>query len=48
MLTYKQIILFRENKNEEKSFTYEILPKSSKFVLGSNNVISQVEIITFD
>jgi hypothetical protein len=48
VLTYKQIISFMENKNEDKSFTYKILPKSSKFVLGSNNAISQGEIITFD
>lgn len=48
VLTYKQIISFMENKNEDKSFTYKILPKSSKFVLGSNNAISQGEVITFD
>ena len=48
VLTYKQIISFMENKNEDKSFTYKILPKSSKFVLGSNNAISQGEIIIFD
>ena len=48
ILRYKQIILIMENKNEEKSFTYKILPKSSKFVLGMNNAISQGEVITFD
>tara|TARA_R110002049_G_scaffold183328_1_gene351237 strand:- start:1174 stop:2202 length:1029 start_codon:yes stop_codon:yes gene_type:complete len=46
VLTYKQIISFMENKN--KSFTYKIVPKNSKFVLGSNNAITRGEIIVFD
>ncbi len=48
VLTYKQIISFMENKNEYKSFTYKILPKNSKFALGSNNAITRGKIIIFD
>lgn len=48
MLTYKAIVSFMENKNEDKSFTYKILPKNSKFALGSNNAITRGEIIIFD
>lgn len=48
VLTYKQIISFMENKKEDKSFTYKILPKNSKFALGSNNAITRGEIIIFD
>lgn len=47
-LTYQQIISFIENKKQDKSLTYKILPKNSKFVLGSDNAIARGEIITFD
>lgn len=47
-LTYKQIVSSMENKNEDKSFTFKILPKNSKFALGSNNAITRGEIIIFE
>ena len=46
-LTYKAIIGFMENKNQNKSITFKILPKNSKFVLGSDDAISRGEVVNF-
>ena len=47
-LNYKTIIDFMENQHQEKTITYKILPKNSKFVLGSNDAISRGDVIKFD
>ena len=47
VLSYKNIIQFIENSNKTKGITCKILPKNSKFALGSDNAISRGEIINF-
>jgi GT2 family glycosyltransferase len=46
-LSYKDIIAFIEDKKEDKSLTYKILPKNSNFIIGSNNAISKGKAIVF-
>ncbi|MGC1205294.1 MAG: glycosyltransferase family 2 protein [Flavobacteriaceae bacterium] len=47
VLSYKNIIQFIEKSNKTKGITCKILPKNSKFALGSDNAISRGEIINF-
>lgn len=46
VLTYKNIINYMGNKN--KLVTYKILPKNSKFAIGSDNANTRGEIINLD
>ena len=46
-MTYKGIIDLMNNYNDEP-ITYKILPKNSKFALGSDNAISRGEVINFE
>jgi GT2 family glycosyltransferase len=45
MLSFKKIISMLENHEVGKHLTFKILPKNSNFILGSDNAISQGEII---
>lgn len=47
-LSYKNIINFMEAEHLDDSVTFKILPKNSKFVIGSDDAISRGEIINFD
>lgn len=47
VLSYSTIIGFMENKNKDISVTYKIMPKNSKFALGSDNAISRGEVVSF-
>ncbi|APY10039.1 glycosyl transferase family 2 [Seonamhaeicola sp. S2-3] len=46
-LSYKEIIDIMLNASVVKKLTFRILPNNSKFILGSDNVISRGEVITF-
>lgn len=48
VLNYKAIIAAMENKKKDKSVTFKILPKNSKFVIGSDNAITRGGIINLD
>ena len=48
VLTYKTIINFIENLKDSHSNTYKILPKNSKFALGSDNAVTRGEVINFN
>ena len=48
ILTYKTIIEFMEKNKNSQPFTYKILPKNSKFVIGSDEAISRGEIVHFN
>lgn len=48
ILSYKAIIDALAIKNKDKSVTFKILPKNSKFAIGSDNAIEQGEIIIID
>ena len=45
VLTFKSIISILEKNKHAQHVTYKILPKQSHFILGSDNAISQGEII---
>lgn len=47
MLTFKQIIAVMETYQYNNTVTYRILPKESKFVLGSDNTVSRGFVIHF-
>lgn len=47
-LGYKKIISIIENLRKEHSVTFKILPKQSKFILGSDNAITRGEIIEWN
>ncbi|MGB5419342.1 MAG: glycosyltransferase family 2 protein, partial [Algibacter sp.] len=47
VLSFKNIINFMETNDLDKSVTFKILPKNSKFIIGSDNAISRGEVITF-
>lgn len=45
--SYKNIISFIEANHLDASVTFKILPKNSKFVIGSDDAISRGEVISF-
>jgi GT2 family glycosyltransferase len=47
-LNYKNIIDFMETNLLDDSVTFKILPKNSKFVIGSDDAVSRGEVISFD
>lgn len=47
-LSYKEIISSVEAVRKRHSVTFKILPKKSKFILGSDNAITQGEIIEWE
>ena len=47
VLTYKEIIAFLEERKKNKRVTFKILPKDSKFIIGSDNAIYRGEILSF-
>ncbi len=47
-LSYKSIIDFMEMNHGDDSLTFKILPKNSKFVIGSDDAVSRGEVIGFD
>ena len=48
VLTFKSIISMLEKNKHAEHVTYKILPKQSDFILGSDNTISQGEIIVLN
>lgn len=48
VLTFKKIIGYMDDNDKLNSVTYKILPKNSKFVVGSDDAISRGEVIIFD
>ncbi|MGB5418716.1 glycosyltransferase family 2 protein, partial [Algibacter sp.] len=44
-LSFKNIINFMETNQLDKSVTFKILPKNSKFIIGSDDAISRGEVI---
>ncbi len=46
-LSYKEIIAFMSTYGNTKKWTYKILPRQSKFIIGSDNAINRGEIIEF-
>lgn len=46
--SYKNIIDFMEMNHLDDSVTFKILPKNSKFVIGSDDAVSRGEVINFD
>ena len=47
VLTYKEIIVFLEETKKNPLVTFKILPKDSKFIIGSDNAIYRGEILRF-
>lgn len=47
VLAYKEIIEFIGKKYNSKSITFKILPKNSKFAIGSDSVVEKGEVICF-
>ncbi|WP_406684259.1 glycosyltransferase family 2 protein [Seonamhaeicola sp. MEBiC1930] len=47
VLTFKEIIKGIQSLSEGNGLTYKILPKNSRFILGSNDSVSRGEVITF-
>ena len=45
--SFKNIINYMNNKDLDPSITFKILPKDSKFILGSDDAISRGEVICF-
>lgn len=48
VISFKNIIKFMETNHLDASVTFKILPKKSKFILGSDDTISRGEIIKFN
>ena len=48
MLSFKEIISFIETNHLDTSVTFKILPKNSKFVIGSDDAVSRGEVISFN
>lgn len=47
-LSYKRIIDFVKTKRQVENITYKILPKKSKFALGSDDAIHRGEVVIFE
>lgn len=47
-LSFKKIISLMETNDLDKSITFKILPKNSKFVVGSDDAVSRGEVISFN
>ncbi|WP_298556696.1 glycosyltransferase family 2 protein [uncultured Algibacter sp.] len=47
VLSFKNIISFMETNHLDTSVTFKILPKNSKFVIGSDDAVSRGEVINF-
>lgn len=48
VLSFKSIISFMETNFLDTSITFKILPKNSNFVIGSDDAVSQGEVISFN
>lgn len=47
VVSFKNIIHYMDENNLDPSITFKILPKNSKFILGSDDAISRGEVIKF-